>query len=304
MNSRIAWLLEGDPSIRYLTHRDLLCSDANTLAELQARIPQEGCCARLLSCQNENGHWGLHYYQPKWTCTHYTLAELKNLGMPQSHLVCRKAALRMFDECQLKSGALNLSKHDHPGDVCVDGMILDYASYFIPADRRLDALAAHLLSEQKTDGGFCWDPLSEAGDPHTTICVLEGLLQYAAVRENPPVEIGPAAGRAVEFLLENRLFFGDSDRRFRKLVYPHRYRYDLLRALAFFAKYQMPHDARMNAALDWLAGKRAKDGLWPLEYAHPGNVHFELEPVGGPSRLITLKALTVESYFSRVKPRI
>ncbi len=304
MNSQIDWLLEGDPTIRYLTHRDLSCSDENTLADLQARIPQEGYCARLLSCQNENGHWGLHYYQPKWTCTHYTLAELKNLGIPQSHPVCRKAVLRMFGECQLNSGALNLAKHDHPGDVCVDGMILDYASYFIPEDRRLDALAAHLLSEQKTDGGFCWDPLSEAGDPHTTICVLEGLLHYDAARENPAVDISSAAGHAVEFLLENHMFYGASDRRFRTLAYPHRYRYDLLRALSFFAKYQMPHDARMNDALDWLAGKRTIDGRWPLEYVHPGNVHFVLEPVGEPSRLITLKALTVESYFSRAASRI
>ena len=154
MDRLTCWLLEGDISIRYLTHRDLIRSDAETLAVLQARIPQEGFCARLLSCRQESGHWGIHYYQPKWTCTHYTLAELANMGMPREHPVCRDAVGRMFRECQLESGALNLSKHDHPGDACVDGMILNYASYFHAEQRGLDALSAQLLSVQLPDGGI------------------------------------------------------------------------------------------------------------------------------------------------------
>jgi hypothetical protein len=287
-----------------MTRRDLLRSDEESLSALRERIPLEGFCARLLACRNEDGHWGLHYYQPKWTCTHYTLAELKNLCMPRDHPVCREAVLRMFDECQLKSGALNLSKHDHPGDVCVDGMILDYASCFIPEDSRLDALCAHLLSVQKPDGGFSWDLSSGAGDPHTTVCVLEGMMQYAELRgASAAGGIGAAVRRAVEYLLENNLFCDDSDRRFRRLTYPHRYRYDLLRALVFFERFQLPYDSRMCAALDWLAEKRGRDGRWPLEYAHPGNVHFELEPLGEPSRLITLKALAIETYFSRAVER-
>lgn len=304
MDFVISWLLEGDSSIRYMTHRDLLSSDAVTLAGLQERIPLEGFCARLLSCRNENGHWGLHYYQPKWTCTHYTLAELKNLCIPQEDPVCRETVFRMFDDCQLESGALNLSKHDHPGDTCVDGMILDYASYFRAEDRRLDALCAQLLSEQKPDGGFTWDLLSGAGDAHTTICVLEGLMQYAAARDQKPAGIDASVMRAIEFLLKNRLFVSDDDRRFRRLTYPHRYRYDLLRALSFFAKYRIPYDERMRPALEWLQKKQAQDGRWPLEYAHPGNVHFSLESVGEPSRFVTLHALIIESYFSRAVSRI
>ncbi|MEZ4627614.1 MAG: hypothetical protein R2912_05845 [Eubacteriales bacterium] len=105
MDSVISWLLDGDASIRYMTNRDLLRSDADTLARLQTHILFEGFCARLLSLKTENGHWGRHYYQPKWTSTHYTLLELKDLCLPQSNTVCSKAVWRMFDECQLESGA-------------------------------------------------------------------------------------------------------------------------------------------------------------------------------------------------------
>ena len=133
--------------------------------------------------------------------------------------------------------------------------------------------------------------------------MLEGLTQYAAQRNCAAAEVDTSVNRAVEFLLENRLFYDSPDSRFRRLTYPHRYRYDLLRALTFFARSEIPYDARMLPALGWLDSKRLQDGYWPLEYAHPGNVHFELEPVGEPSRFITLHALMIESYFSRAVSR-
>lgn len=83
----------------------------------------------------------------------------------------------------------------------------------------------------------------------------------------------------------------DADKRFRKLSFPYRYRYDLLRALEYFADKQVPYDPRMQPALDWLEAKRKKDGRWYLENEHKGNVHFTMEEVGKPSRFITLKAL-------------
>ena len=65
MDQVISWLLAGDVSIQYMTHRDLLGSDEEKLSQLQSKIPNEGFGAAFLSCQNENGHWGLYYYQPK-----------------------------------------------------------------------------------------------------------------------------------------------------------------------------------------------------------------------------------------------
>ena len=72
----IEWLIDGDVSIQYQVHRDLLDIE---MPELMNRIGKEGWGARFLSCRNTNGHWGRGFYQPKWTSTHYTLLDLKNL---------------------------------------------------------------------------------------------------------------------------------------------------------------------------------------------------------------------------------
>lgn len=89
----------------------------------------------------------------------------------------------------------------------------------------------------------------------------------------------------------------DEDKRYRKLSYPFRYRYDLLRVLEYFVNAEFPYDERMAPALDWLSEKRGKDGLWPLENRHQGNEHCIMEDLRQPSRFITVKALRVlDSY--------
>ena len=300
MHSVIAWLQDGDVSIQYMTHRLLLHSSENVQQKLRQRIPLEGFGARLLSCRSDNGHWGRHYYQPKWTSTHYTLLDLKNLCVPETLFPCREMVGRMFRECLLENGGLDLCKYEHPSDVCVDGMALNYAAYFCPEEALLDRLVDFLLREQKPDGGFTWDLQSDAGDPHTTICVLEGFAQYRASVGRADADIRAACDRAVEFLLRNGLFAQNADPRFRKLAFPYRYRYDLLRALEFFATARIPYDARMRPAIEWLEAKRRADGLWYMEHQHKGNVHFVLEETGKPRRFITLKALVILDYFQRL----
>jgi hypothetical protein len=301
MNDAIAWLLEGDVSIQFMAHRDLIGSDEKTLSRLQERIPTEGFGSEFLSRQNENGHWGLHYYQPKWTSTHYTLLDLKNLCVPETLKPCKDMVARMFDECMSEDGGMNLAKYEHPSDVCVDGMVLNYASYFCREEPRIGKLADFLLSVQKADGGFTWDICSETGDPHTTLCVLEGFSQYLSAGPSRP-DIEAAKTKAVEDLLSNGLFINGADKRFRKLSYPYRYRYDLLRALEYYAVRDVPLDDRMLPAIRWLQDKKHKDGLWHLENQHKGNVHFTMEEPRSPSRFITLKALVILKHFSCLQP--
>lgn len=301
MKDVIFWLLQGDVSQQFLTHRDLIGSEEAIQQELQQRIQTEGFGRRLLSLQQPSGHWGLYYYQPKWTSTHYTLLELKNMGMPQTTPACVDMVRRLFSECQKADGSLNLSKYDHPSDICVDGMVLNYAAYFCGKEPFILSLVKHLITAQKTDGGFTWDHTSNHGDPHTTICVLEGFEQAISSSVNERWdEVKAAVRKASDFLLEHRLFVDDPDKRYRKLAYPFRYRYDLLRACLFFAKTNASRDSRMWPAIDWLLKKRQKDGLWHLELEHPGNVHFQLETVGAPSRFLTLKALMVLKYANLI----
>jgi hypothetical protein len=204
---------------------------------------------------------------------------------------------RAFDERMTESGGINFAKSKIQCDVCVCGMFLAYAAYFCPDERRVGKLADFILACQNEDGGFGWDTQARISDPHTTICVLEGLL---SVKENASACYGPdaesAAKRAAEYFLERRLLSGE-DRLYRKLSYPFRYRYDLLRALEYFVKAGYPYDGRMAPALDWLAARRGGDGLWPLENRHKGREHLLMEEIGRPSRFITLKALVILRRF-------
>lgn len=294
MEKIVEWLLDGDVSVQYMAHRWLLDSDESTLDKLQNKVALEGFGARLLSCQSAGGHWGIYYYQPKWTCTHYTLLELQSLCAPRSTPPCREMVGRMFDECMKGDGSLNLSKYEHPSDTCVDGMALAYSAWFCPEDPRVVKLAGHLLTCQKPDGGFTWDWNSQTGDPHTTICVMEGFARYLeAGPDRPGADIRAAAVGASEFLMQRGLFMDGGDGRFLKLSFPCRYRYDLLRALECFADLGLPFDSRMRPALEWLKGKRKPEGWWTLENVHSGNVHFTMEEKGKPSRFITAKALRI-----------
>ncbi len=294
MKQTVDWLMQGDVAVQYLVHRWLLDSEGTIIQQLQDRIAQEGFGAGLLACRNAGGHWGLHYYQTKWTCTHYTLLDLQSMYVPRTTPPCREMVSRMLDECMKADGSLNLSKYEHPSDTCVDGMALTYSAWFCPGDPRVRRLAHYLLSCQKPDGGFTWDQGMEDGDPHTTICVLEGFGQCLDTGlRGLESGLNAAVIRGAEFLLSRGLFMESRDARFRKLSYPWRYRYDLLRALAFFADRRLLYDTRMQPALDWLRKKRKAEGRWVLENVHKGNVFFDPEEKGKPSRFITARALHV-----------
>jgi hypothetical protein len=56
MNTIIDWLLQGDVSIQYLTHKYLLNTEENHLRYLQARVESEGWGKQFLEARNPSGH--------------------------------------------------------------------------------------------------------------------------------------------------------------------------------------------------------------------------------------------------------
>jgi hypothetical protein len=301
MDARLKWLLDGDVSVQYLTHLLLLDSPSEVLHQLQARIESEGWGKQFLEARNPSGHWGLWFYQKKWTCTHYSLLEMKEFGMPRHVPACREMVLRAFDECMLTNGAVNFAKSKVQSDVAVDGMILNYAAYFCPDEPRVERLAEYILHQVKADGGYSWDPESNFSDPHTTICVLEGFSEYRKAGFTKHADhIHASEEKATELLL-SRLLFISEDQRFKKLSYPFRYRYDILRALEYLAMVNRAFDGRMAPALWWLEDKKTDSGLWHLENVHKGNVHFNLEEKGKPSRFISVKAMFIQKIYANSK---
>ncbi|MBK7782552.1 MAG: hypothetical protein IPJ58_17605 [Ardenticatenia bacterium] len=300
----VAWLMEGDPAIRWQTMRDLQGASAERWVDEQRRTLVEGWGARLLALQASDASWGGGIYSPKWISTTYTLLTLCAIGIPRE---CRPAQL---------AGALVLDRllgHTCDDafmgklaacDRCIVGMILSIAAYFDIRDDRLDAIVENLLAETMPDGA--WNcrrlrrPKPHHSSFHTTFNVLDGLREWLETTPRHALRgaVLDAERRALALVLEHRLFRSDKtgeviDHRFTMLSYPHRWHYDVLRGLDYFARVNAPRDERLQDAIDLLKSRRRADDRWPLQQKYAGKVFFDMEKVGGPSRWNTLRALRV-----------
>ena len=151
-------------AIQYQTRRDLLDSDQRSLRE---RIAAEGWGAGFLSLRRSDGHWGRAYYQPKWTSTHYTLLDLKNLAVSPFTQPVRRTIQIVLESEKGADGGINPSVTIKQSDVCLTGMFLNAASYFRAQERALRPIVDFILSQQLSDGGFnC--RFNRSGAEHST----------------------------------------------------------------------------------------------------------------------------------------
>jgi hypothetical protein len=141
----ITWLLEGDVSIQYQTYRDLL--DTNK-PQLRKKIELEGWGSKFLSYRNDDGHWGIRFYQPKWTSTHYTLLDLKNLNISKSNRTIKETINLIFKIEKGTDGGIGAFGTNKKCDVCVNGMVLNYAAYFNVQEDKLKSVIDFLLAEK------------------------------------------------------------------------------------------------------------------------------------------------------------
>ena len=146
MNSQkkiMDWLLAGDVSIQYQVYRDLLCSERR---DLRDRIECEGWGAEYLSRRRADSHWGLKFYQPKWTSSHYTLLDLRNLCISPRHASIQDSVNMIATNEKGQDGGINPSGSIQNSDVCINGMFLIYASYFKTEEENFKSVIDFILS--------------------------------------------------------------------------------------------------------------------------------------------------------------
>lgn len=210
-NEIISWLLKGDVSIQYQTYRDLLSDEKKSL---RSKIEKEGWGKKYLSLRKPNDHWGMKFYQPKWTSTHYTLLELKNLNiLPSCQPVLETLKIILEENINEFDGGINPIGSIKKSDVCINGMALNYFSYFKVDEEKLKSIIDFILAEKMNDGGFnCHSNRKGAihSSLHTTLSVLEGIFEY---RNNGYTyrlkELLDAEKQSQEFILMHRLFKSD-----------------------------------------------------------------------------------------------
>ncbi|MEO8539969.1 MAG: hypothetical protein ABI577_09540, partial [bacterium] len=186
---------------------------------------------------------------------------------------------------------------------CINGRTVALGAHF---GQDIEGIVGRLLGEQLKDGG--WNCEVENGSIrssfHTTINVLEGLLEYERATGGSAATIA-ARRRGEEYLLERGLFRRRStgevaDPAFLQFAFPVYWYYDVLRALDYFRSAGTAQDPRMREAIDLVRSRQQPEGTWLLENTKPGAVPFELEEGDGrPSRWNTLRALRVLAWSER-----
>lgn len=302
----IDWLLDGDPAIRWQTLRDLTDSSSGEVVSERGRVSVEGWGAELLARQDADGHWDGGTYRPgwvdeskpffdAWTGTHFSLQLLREFGLDPDSPESRRAVDLVREN--VRWDANDAPYFDGETEPCINGIAVANGAYFGEA---VDTIVARLLGDQLPDGGWnCWAEYgAEVSSFHTTICVLDGLLEWEQTGRSS-AEVTAARRGGEEYLLERGLLRSRStgqviDPRFTMFSFPTRWYYDVLRGLDYFRSTGADPDDRCAEALDLVASKHDAEGRWPLENTHQGPTHFEMEgPDGFPSRWNTLRARRV-----------
>jgi hypothetical protein len=316
----IEWLLASDPAIRWQVMKDLTSRTEEDIWAERARVATEGWGARLLALQSEDGTWagGAHFpsafswenvergedgrmvAQP-WTATSWSLALLRMLGLEPDSPEARRSVELVGENVRWHYAGQPFFE----GEVepCINGLTVAVGSYF---GVDVSGIVDRLLSEQMGDGG--WNCEQENGSTrgsfHTTIAVLEGLLEYHNRFESPS-EVSEARSRGEEYLLERRLLRRLSngeviDPTWTSFSFPNWWRYDVLRGLDCMRTAGVKPDERTAEAIGLVEANRGDDGRWPRHKVHAGDVHFEIDGAEGePSRWITLRALRVLDWAGR-----
>ena len=281
----------------------------DAFAAERSRVATEGWGAQLLALQSPAGNWGegprgwrddLPKEDRGLLITLYSLTVLMDLGLDPASKEARKMIDRVDKELVFKR--LNNRPFLHgETEPCINGRILGIGAYFKEPN---DALANKLLVEQLEDGGWnCEAPKSRRSSFHTTICVLEGLLEYErAGRKSAAVT--KARKRAENYLLERRMFRSLRtgkviDKRWLRFSFPPFWHYDVLRGLDYLRNAGIKPDSRVREAIEIVIERRHQNGRWPLNLLHPEHIPLKMETeVGRASRWNTLRAPRVQRWYS------
>jgi hypothetical protein len=309
--AHLKWLLDSDPAIRWQVMRDLTAEAPDAIAAERSRVATEGWGAQLLAAQSPAGDWGggprgwrddLPREDRGLLITLYSLVALMDLGLDPAS----KEARKMIDRVEkgLRFKRLNNRPFLHgETEPCINGRIVAIGSYFKEAN---DALPNQLLGEQLEDGGWnCEAPKSRRSSFHTTICVLEGLLEYERAR-GKSAAVTKARKRAENYLLERRMLrslrTGEViNKRWLRFSFPAFWHYDVLRGLDYLRNAGIKPDSRVREAIETVMARRHQNGRWPLNLLHPEYIPLEMETgVGRASRWNTLRALRVLRWNNNV----
>ncbi len=305
--SVLAWLLEGDPSIRWQVLRDLAGAAGDDVERERQRVASHGWGAKLLAQQDPDGRWAGALYSPKWTSTTYTLLLLHWLGLPPGNPQVLAGCRQVWDGAQCHDGGLTLAQSIGQPEACITAMLVLLALSFEYHDERREQAVGWLLGQQLADGGWNCRSVrdgSRHGSFHTSISVLDAFLEYDRQGGEPAVRA--AIHRGQEFFLDHQLYRShrtgeEVNPAFARFPFPPQWHFDVLRGLDHFRADGAFRDPRLADAVEVVRRARRSDGTWPVYRGYSGRTWFVMEPAG-PSRWNTLRAMRVLGWWEAAQP--
>jgi hypothetical protein len=182
-----------------------------------------------LSQRNKDSHWGKSFYQPKWTSSHYTLLDLRNLNVAPDIPQIKETIDLIIHNEKANDGGIHPGVTIKVSDVCINGMFLNYASYFETDEEKLKSIVDFILAQHMADRGFnCQSNRSGAthSSLHTTLSVLEGISEFEYNGYTYRLDdLKNASDEGKEFILRHQLYKSDKTGKiihndFLKLSYP------------------------------------------------------------------------------------
>lgn len=302
-NKLISWLLDGDISIQVQVKRDLLEISEEVLVDDALRIHTEGWSKQIIERRNPSTFlWGDGVYSPKWISTHYTLLELKFMGVDSSQTYFQESTQILLDTMWYNQGKVMKYRYQ---DMCVCAMILSICTYAHIQSPKINEIIDYILLHQYPDGGWncSWQKKDMHSSLHTTISVLESLRDYEnygyTYRLN---EIKDSITLGIEFMLKKKLFRSVRtneiiDWKMTKLSFPDRWMYTTIRALDYLQSIQFPYDERLNEAIHDILKEKTLNSTFLLQNTRQNKIHFVMEKQNKESRWNTLRVLRILKWF-------
>ncbi|MCI4341443.1 MAG: hypothetical protein L3K11_03610 [Thermoplasmata archaeon] len=314
----LTWLLEpSQPSIRYLTLTRLLGRRETdpVVREARVKIPTTGWVAEILGRRDPAGWWvrDRHRMEPRFLATHWNLLALSDLGATRAIPEVEVSCEYWMANSPLQGGGVGglgngKGHHCYTANMARALIRMGYGD-----DPRIRKTIEWLAVTAHPNGGWTCRFSKEGPATSRSLDAWEGLSAFAVYpRSKWTAAMQTCVERGAEYYLERALHVqGDRYEPWYRFHWPTHYYYDLLVGLDVLTALGYGDDPRLRFALELLRQKQRSDGRWNLDadqpdpdpesavwYAeHPKQrpTPLSFEVAGRPSKMITLRALTVLS---------
>ncbi|TAA73075.1 prenyltransferase/squalene oxidase repeat-containing protein [Planococcus salinarum] len=285
------FLLDSDPAVKRQTQIHLL--------EEQPPFTTDGWIGEFLSRYSEDTHtWGNGIYSPKWISTFYTMRDLQSLEIDPQHSIYRQGLETLLEHMWNPEQQVE-------DDVCVVAMFVSLLTYGRHPSPVINEMVQYLLTMQMPDGGWNCSAVhgpSKRSSIHTTLSVLEA---YADYEKEGYRNLLPAIKGQIEsgqaYLLRRNLMRRESTGEIIvpyivEFHFPPRWKYDVLRALVYFAAINYPYVPALEEGLNLLK-KKFEKGYLSRGPTLTGRLHFHMETTR-IGTMNTLRGLMVLKHYA------